>query len=262
MRTRWRGSRRVASMPSMPGMRMSISTTSGACASAAATASSPVPASATTSIDAGRLEHRLEAGAHHRLVVGDDDAQPAHAARRRRAATARTSKPRPSRGPAVSVPPNSAARSRMPTRPWPPGLGGGGALAGVGDRQLERVGAVAERDRGVRAAGVLDDVRQRLLHDPVGGQVDALRQRPRLALDGQLDADAGGAGALEQLVELAEPRLRRELGRVVLAAAQQLQRAVHLGHRLAAEVGDPVGRLGTRSSPAVAPSACACTTIS
>ena len=29
---------------------------------------------------AGRLEHRLEAGAHHRLVVGDDDAQAAHVA--------------------------------------------------------------------------------------------------------------------------------------------------------------------------------------
>ena len=51
MSTRWRGSRRVASMPSMPGMRMSISTTSGRCASAAATASSPVAASATTSIE-------------------------------------------------------------------------------------------------------------------------------------------------------------------------------------------------------------------
>ena len=34
-RTRWRGSRRVASMPSMPGMRMSIRITSGRCCSAA-----------------------------------------------------------------------------------------------------------------------------------------------------------------------------------------------------------------------------------
>ena len=37
-------------MPSMTGMRMSISTTSGACCVAAWTASSPVPASATTSM--------------------------------------------------------------------------------------------------------------------------------------------------------------------------------------------------------------------
>ena len=92
-------------------------------------------------------------------------------------------------------------------------------------------------------AGVLDDVGERLLHDPVGGQVDALGERARLALDGELDADARGARALEQLRQLAEPRLRRERGGLLLVAAQQLQRAVHLGHRLAAEVGDPVGRL-------------------
>ena len=48
---RWRGSRRVASMPSRSGMRMSIRTTSGRCSSAARIASRPVPASATTTIE-------------------------------------------------------------------------------------------------------------------------------------------------------------------------------------------------------------------
>jgi hypothetical protein len=46
--TRWRGSRRVASMPSISGIRMSMSTTSGASAPAARTASTPLLASATT----------------------------------------------------------------------------------------------------------------------------------------------------------------------------------------------------------------------
>ena len=76
--TRWRGSRRVASMPSMPGMRMSISTTSGAVRLGRR---DRLLAGAGLGDDldrAGRLEHGLEAGAHHRLVVGDDDAQPAH----------------------------------------------------------------------------------------------------------------------------------------------------------------------------------------
>jgi hypothetical protein len=55
---------------------MSISTTSGECSAAAATAS---VARLADDLDvAGRLEHRLEAGAHHRLVVGDHHAQMGH----------------------------------------------------------------------------------------------------------------------------------------------------------------------------------------
>jgi hypothetical protein len=44
--------RLVASSPSIPGIRMSISTTSGRCLSAAATASLPSAASATTGMPA------------------------------------------------------------------------------------------------------------------------------------------------------------------------------------------------------------------
>ena len=46
----WATRRRVASTPSMPGMIRSISATSGACSAASFTASSPLPASATTAI--------------------------------------------------------------------------------------------------------------------------------------------------------------------------------------------------------------------
>jgi hypothetical protein len=49
----------------------------------------------------------------------------------------------------MSVPPNSAARSRMPTSPWPPrdGERGRGALASPLSTTLSSsaVGAVAER---------------------------------------------------------------------------------------------------------------------
>ena len=51
---------------------------------------------------------------------------------------------------------------------------------------------------------------------------------------------AGRAGAVDQLVEVAEPGPAR---RSVPVVAQHPQRAVQLGHRAAAEVGDRVGRL-------------------
>ena len=55
--------------------------------------------------------------------------------------SARTRKPPPGRGPAVTVPPNIAARSRMPSRPCPSAVGvGRGAAAVVGDLEHERVG--------------------------------------------------------------------------------------------------------------------------
>jgi hypothetical protein len=118
------------------------------------------------------------------------------------------------------------------------------AVAGVGHDEFERVGAVAEQHRSVRAPGVLDDVGQRLLQDPECREVDALGERARVALDGEVHPQAGRARALEQSVEVGQPGLGRALGRLVLAGAQQLERAVHLGHRLPAEVGDPRRGLG------------------
>ena len=53
----------------------------------------------------------------------------------------------------------------------------------VDDLELERVGAVADVNLGVSVAGVLERVRQRLLDDPVGRELDPGRQRAALALD-------------------------------------------------------------------------------
>ncbi len=59
----------MAVIPSTPGIRRSMSTTSGECSTTASTASAPSAAVATTSILRG-AEDRAQVGAHHRLVVG------------------------------------------------------------------------------------------------------------------------------------------------------------------------------------------------
>jgi hypothetical protein len=83
------------------------------------------------------IQQHLEAGAHQRLVVGEQDLDRPVPPRFRQSLApvhgeaacsggsgrrARTWKPPPGRGPAVSSPPSSAARSRMPTMPWPPSV--------------------------------------------------------------------------------------------------------------------------------------------
>ena len=74
--------RRVASSPSMRGIRTSIRTTSGRWRRASSTASPPSAASPTTSMSGCAVEQRAEPRAHERLVVGEQDAD--HAARPRR----------------------------------------------------------------------------------------------------------------------------------------------------------------------------------
>ena len=67
----------------------------------------------------GVADHRGEAGAHERLVVGDGDAD-GHVDAGLTGRRALTTNPPWGSGPAVSSPPWTAARSRMPTRPCPP----------------------------------------------------------------------------------------------------------------------------------------------
>ena len=65
-------SSRVASTPSMTGIRMSMSTTSGRSRRAASTAERPSAASPTTSKVGLRLQDHPEAGTQERLVVDDE----------------------------------------------------------------------------------------------------------------------------------------------------------------------------------------------
>src|SRR5207244_6443845 len=63
----------------------------------------------------------------------------------------------------------------------------GDSRAVVDDLQVVRVCAVADVDPGVRLTRVLERVRERLLHDPVGRQLDPDRERAPLAVDVELD---------------------------------------------------------------------------
>ena len=229
-------------------MRMSISTTSGFSRRAMSTACSAVDRLADDLDVVLGVEDHPEAGADERLVVGDQDAD-AHAAstgsRGAAAASAAsaspcsgsrasTSKPPPGRGPACSSPPITRTRSRMPTRPWPPpsarGLGVPSPRSVISSCSSSPPRVHAHL--GV-AAGVLERVGQRLLHDAVGGEVDAGRQLARLAVDVQLDRQPGRAGALDQRAELVQRRLRRERGGL-LAGVQHAEQVAHLAQRLAA----------------------------
>ena len=99
-----------------------------------------------------------------------------------------TSKPPPGRGPAWTVPPYITARSRIPASPWPlppsgrtvPTSGPGRSAAGWAGAQRDRdrrrrrgragrPGRSRVSPRRPRRGGVLADVGERLLHDPVCG---------------------------------------------------------------------------------------------
>ena len=100
-------SRRVASIPSSSGMRMSISTTSGFSAPDLLDGVEAVGGLADDLEVVLGVEDHAEAGAHERLVVGDQQPD-AHATLNSRAAdgsAARTRQPPPSAGPASSSPP-------------------------------------------------------------------------------------------------------------------------------------------------------------
>ena len=69
---------------------------------------------------------------------------------------------------------------------------GRSASAVVDDLELDLVGAVAQLHARAAGVAVLERPAERLLHDAVGRQVDADRQLARLALDAELDRQAGG----------------------------------------------------------------------
>jgi hypothetical protein len=83
---------------------------------------------------------------------------------------------------------------------------------------------------------VPERVGQRLLHDPVGRQVDPGRQRPRLTLHRHLDRQAGLAGRHGQGLEVGQARLGGEggVGRLAVVVAQQPQQPAQLDQGLAA----------------------------
>ena len=108
----------------------------------------------------------------------------------------------------------------MPTSPWPPPLAVWRAPGAACRRPRARaaLGLPAHRDVGRRGAGVLERVGERLLHDAVGGEVDAGGQRARLALDVQRDRQAGRRARARRARRARERRLRRRALVAVRAA--------------------------------------------
>ena len=112
-------------------------------------------------------------------------------------------------GPGVDGPAVLRGALAHPAQPVPVAVVGGQAAAVVADVELQR--PVLHRDRHDRAGGprVLDDVAQRLLHDPVRRGLHDDRHAGRVARALQPHAQVVLLQARHELVEVLEPRLRR-----------------------------------------------------
>ena len=291
----------VAVSPSIVGMRTSMSTTSTgpvtvrAAGSRARTACAPSPASSTTSRSACesmtiRNPARTSCWSSTRAtrivssLIGWP--RPGCSARvwssrrwvcwracagRRSVGVgswARTRKPPPGRGPALTVPPNIVARSRMPSSPWPrPSESADAPRPSSLTSTHDGVGQPLDEhgDLGVRA-GVLEHVGQRLLGDPVDREARAGRQVARLAHADERGAQAAGPDLLDQRADVGLGGLRGEaLARAVAqparagehghgpggggrlgAAPQHAEQAPHVRERRPAGLGDGAERPGRR----------------
>ena len=224
-------------------MRMSIRTTSGcSVARACRRPRGRRPPRRRPRCRSSVVEDHPEAGAHERLVVGDQDAD-AHAGglrvstREAGAAHARSRRPPPRARPRARR--RTARRARACRRGRGRGRGrrrvGRRAAPSSRDLELERVAASQRTTHlGVRGAGVLERVGQRLLDDAVGGEVDARRQRPRLALDAQLDREPGGAALGRRARRARRAPAAGASSAAVVGRAQHAEHPAQLGERLAA----------------------------
>src|SRR5271165_3781097 len=208
----------VASSPSITGIRTSIRTTSGCSLAASATACAPSAASpATTYPEASRITQKpartsswssatstrsgpsaITAPLQHRQAGGDSEA-----AGRIGPDGQRT---------AAGGHPLGDARQAEPVREPLGQLGSGGrggigthgSGARVGDPDRHESLLVANLDGGPRPRRVPQRVGQRLLDDPVRGQVHPGRQAGRLADDLVHDRESGAADGVEHLIEANE----------------------------------------------------------
>ena len=200
--------RRVASMPSISGMRMSISTTSGVSRRALSTACVPSEHSPTTSMSssASRIIRKPARISAWSSTSSTRMLMPAPAVGW--GARARTAKP-PS-GSRARL--HDAAVHRRALAHADEAVAAARvaqlvvvarALAVVLDAQHHLVRLVGDRHACARARRVLERVGERLLDDPVRGQVDAGGQLDRVAGHAQLHAQPGVARASRQLVRRA-----------------------------------------------------------
>ena len=188
--------RRVASMPSMFGIRMSRRRTSG-CRSR--TSRGPVPVfGLADDLDVGAcVEDHPKAAADEGLVVGDRDAD------HRCSVVIGMSARRDSRHATwagLKVPPRRVTRSRMPISPLP-GSGGAVGRGPVVARTSSFEGiVVADADSDVLGGRMLEAIRQGFLDDSVGRELEHGRKGRRGPSETSSEtAETRGADALGQI---------------------------------------------------------------
>ena len=239
------GSRRVASRPSIPGIRTSISTTSGAYAGTEPTPPPPSPASPTTSMSAAEPSSTTTRTAP---APGCRRPRPGSTARLRRR---RARADGPHLEPAVVTAPyfegstdqpgalpqpetGRARRERVPSAGRPPLPG---SRTSRSSRPLGRAPAPCR----IPGAGVLEHVGQRLLHDPVGRQLDAVVGRASRGPSRQRDAAPAAPTSPTSASRSSSPCAGRR-GRSPSSLAEQAEDRPGLGRAPPAGLGDDVER--------------------
>ena len=239
----------------MTGIRMSMSTTSGASSPDERDRLGAVRGLADDLEVRCRVDEQAEAPAHERLVVGDDDAHRlAHRWCPRRTGSD-GAHPEAAAGPRAGLE-GAAVRARRaracPTQSVPPAATlasrprSGRAL--VGDLEVDpRRSAQPDPDVRDRAA-VLEHVGERLLHDAVCREVDARghvvhRRRSRRASPPSPARRVSATSAVEV-------RTGRAIGRMaagLVALAEHPEHPAHLGQRIPARrLDDSRGRCAPR----------------
>src|SRR5918994_360176 len=264
---------RVAVRPSVPGMRMSMSTTSGVSRRTSCTASSPSAASPTTSMSSwassrarkpartrawssasttritaapsrpaggvvnrsGGLVGRLTRGG----VIGGPDGPDGRRADRQRGPHAEATA-----GTGTGLEPSAEGVHPLPHAGDAPAFvvlarqRGRPAAAVVVDLYVQLV-AVGEADGGLASVGMADDVGERFLGDAKGGQVGARGHRPDLALGLEPHVEARRPRALDEPLEVAQPRGGGSwCSRAVVGLAEDVEHRAQLAKRLLAGVLD------------------------
>jgi hypothetical protein len=102
---------------------------------------------------------------------------------------------------------------------------------------LKFCGSVLESNGCRRSLGVLTNIGQRLLDDPVGGHFERRRQRPRVTTDRQAHVEVSLVGIVDQISQLSKARLGCQFVGVT-GSAKESKKAVELGDCSAAGVFD------------------------
>ena len=189
--------RRVAWSPSSSGMRMSIRTTVGSKRAALSTASSPLLASATTSMSSSPASSMRKpartidwsSATSTRIVIADSSLEWEARAE---------DEPAPGRRSCAHLTAVDLDALADADEPVPEAVGRRAAQTVVAYLDLELIRPVADGHVRVAGARVLEGVGQALLNDAVGREVDPPRERERLAVDMQLDGQTGAADLVQQ----------------------------------------------------------------